>query len=304
MNSRFVGMRLPLLEETARLGDRSELERLFRGRYQEWIAGRPDRDVDTISLEGIVAPDTVLNAVHDHFVEHRDLVLLGGPGTGKTYAVRAIQREHVFYGTPCVFMSATQLGDREHTTDTLADVPVLIVDDIGAETDTSTRREKLFALFDARWQRGRPTVLTSYLVADSIAGRLADGVVARLSGPTLILGGRSRRKFPLPQPADASAELLSIAGDVHNDEAWLRWAKEVVRIGAFELVAPHADPVVPPGLAADEIAVIKRAVFGEGPAPPHSPDEQRAIYMRGLAECRKTLNNTCRPGATTTGRKT
>lgn len=104
----------------------------------------------------------------------RGAYLWGEPGRGKTYAAAhavrvAVERHH---GTtaPAKFVSAKQLldsirdgfngGDRDALKRAEA-VPLLALDDLGAERPTDWAIETLTGLIDARTAEGLPTIVTS-----------------------------------------------------------------------------------------------------------------------------------------------
>lgn len=102
------------------------------------------------------------------------LVLLGGYGCGKTHLAAAIANHVVGQGQPALFVVVPDLLDHLRATysphSTVAydqrfaeirSASLLILDDLGAHSSTSWAQEKLFQLFNDRYNAQLPTVVTS-----------------------------------------------------------------------------------------------------------------------------------------------
>ena len=139
-------------------------------------------------------PAKLRDAVGSWHPRRKGLVILGGTGTGKTAAIvaRLHRTRRVAQARPSVlprFVWSTEarlsrarrvhpLGAGEAPLVRRAQrTPVLIVDELGPAPDV----ELLHAtILDERYQRGRPTTVTSGLTLREMATRYGDAFVRRL----------------------------------------------------------------------------------------------------------------------------
>ncbi len=119
-------------------------------------------------------------------------LLLAGPyGSGKTHLAAAIAHEVVGRGDSAVFLVVPDLldhlrsafspnaeSDFDQRFETVRTVPLLVLDDLGAQSATPWAKEKLFQLLNHRYVARLPTVITTNLrLADfepRLRSRLAD----------------------------------------------------------------------------------------------------------------------------------
>ncbi len=101
------------------------------------------------------------------------LVLTGGFGCGKTHLAAAIANYRVDRGHPALFVVVPDLLDYlraafapnspvtfDRRFDEIRRVPLLILDDLGTHSATPWAQEKLFQIFDYRYNARLPTVVT------------------------------------------------------------------------------------------------------------------------------------------------
>lgn len=122
------------------------------------------------------------------------LVLKGGYGCGKTHLAASIANSLVEKGQPVLFITVPDLLDRLRATFSPSDTgqrgqpfqarfheirtaPVLILDDLGTESTTSWAQEKLYQIFNHRYNAQLPTVITTNHELEDIPLRLRSRVV-------------------------------------------------------------------------------------------------------------------------------
>ncbi|MCO6451032.1 MAG: ATP-binding protein [Caldilineales bacterium] len=113
------------------------------------------------------------------------LMLTGGFGVGKTHLAAAVGNAYTSAGGQALFVLAPDLLDHLRSTyapdspetfdelfERLKNTPLLILDDLGAESSTQWAQEKLFQLLSHRYLQRLPTVITTNLPLESIEPRL------------------------------------------------------------------------------------------------------------------------------------
>jgi len=113
------------------------------------------------------------------------LILLGGYGCGKTHLAAAIANYCLGRGQPTLFIVVPDLLDHLRSTyspestinydqrfEAVLAAPLLILDDLGTQHTTPWAREKLYQLFNYRYNAKLPTVITSNRSLEAIDPRL------------------------------------------------------------------------------------------------------------------------------------
>lgn len=136
------------------------------------------------------------------------LLLYGSVGTGKTFFAACIanvlmDREIQVLMTSFSRIVNTMQGmnnGRQAYLDKLANCPLLIIDDLGAERSSDYMLEQVYTVVDARYQTGKPMIITTNVSIDEIKKpsdikykRIYDRILERCH-PVQITGHSRRRE--------------------------------------------------------------------------------------------------------------
>jgi len=118
------------------------------------------------------------------------LVLKGSYGCGKTHLAAAIANASAERGHPVLFITVPDLldhlraafaptspADYDARFEEVRSTPLLILDDLGTESSTPWAQEKLFQIFNYRYNARLPTVITTNHELEEIALRLRSRLV-------------------------------------------------------------------------------------------------------------------------------
>lgn len=125
------------------------------------------------------------------------LVFMGGYGSGKTHLAAAIANYRAGLGDPPLFVMVPDLLDHLRATfspssgttfdrrfDEIRTASLLVLDDLGTQSMTPWVREKLYQLFNYRYNAELPTVITTSDTLDEmdprIRSRLLDGTLCTI----------------------------------------------------------------------------------------------------------------------------
>jgi len=113
------------------------------------------------------------------------LLLRGGYGCGKTHLAAAIANHRLKRGQPVLFLNTPDLLDHlraafnpnaetayDERFDQVRTTPLLILDDLGVQSNTEWAQEKLFQIINYRYAARLPTVITTNLDEDEFEPRL------------------------------------------------------------------------------------------------------------------------------------
>lgn len=144
---------------------------------------------------------------------HPGLYIHGGVGSGKTRLACSILNELWKAGTRVRFNRVPELLQKlmpgsdstDQVFDQAADIPVLCLDDVGANAGTDFSRRMLQSLFDRRLDLGHRTIWTSNLDLDELADFLAEDrrLPSRIAGACKVveLDGKDWRLMKARQRA-------------------------------------------------------------------------------------------------------
>jgi DNA replication protein DnaC len=120
------------------------------------------------------------------------LTILGPFGCGKTHLAAALANYQDSQGFPVMFVVVPDMLDHLRATfnpdspisydrrfEEIRSAPLLILDDLGSQAMKPWVREKLYQLFNHRYQANLPTVITSAETLDEIDPRLRSRMLDR-----------------------------------------------------------------------------------------------------------------------------
>ena len=119
------------------------------------------------------------------------LLFFGNVGTGKSFAAQCVANALIDKGIAVRYRSAAQiisdLGDmlndpegRDAYLRDLNEVPLLIIDDVGAERDTAYSKEQLCTVIDQRGEARRPLIVTTNYPLSQIKSGEGDTATQRI----------------------------------------------------------------------------------------------------------------------------
>lgn len=138
------------------------------------FASFDDRQNEGLAPDEIRSLEKAIKAATTFAAKPRGWLVLTGPyGSGKTHLAAAIANSLADKGTPPLFIMVPDLLDHlratfnpassvsyDHRFDEIRAAPVLVLDDLGAQTASPWAKEKLHQLFNYRYNTELPTVLT------------------------------------------------------------------------------------------------------------------------------------------------
>lgn len=141
------------------------------------------------------------------------LVLFGNYGVGKTHLAAAIANAALRRHYRVLFTIVPDLLDHLRSTfgpsseveydnrfEMVRDASLLILDDVGTENTTAWAREKLFQIFNHRYNYALPTVITSNRKPEDIDPRIFSRMADRtLSQELIIMDGKDYRRLTVQQ---------------------------------------------------------------------------------------------------------
>jgi len=138
---------------------------------------------------------SVYEAAKAFAAEPKGWLILSGPsGCGKTHLAAAIANERIRRGYPVFYITAADLLDHlraafnpnsempyDEFFDQVRNAPLLILDDLGAQSSTPWAKEKLDQLLTHRFNSELPTVIVTIILVEQLEERL----YTRLTDPRL-----------------------------------------------------------------------------------------------------------------------
>ncbi len=159
------------------------------------------------------------------YAENIGLLLWGNTGTGKSFTAHCIANALIDRGVPLRLWSTVELvarlmdrEKRDEALDKVRHLPLLILDDVGAERDTPYVREQLCAAIDERAESRKPLIVTTNYSVSEVKGsgdtamqRIFDRLEAQCV--PIAVTGESRRRALGAGKLKAAKELLEIGNE-------------------------------------------------------------------------------------------
>ncbi len=139
----------------------------------------------------------------DHYRDGRNLLLCGNVGTGKTHLASSIVQQVIrCLGAVAAITSAAEIirvfkgsmdrsagySERDVIAE-LADLDLLVIDEVGAQAGTAYELAVLHEVFDRRYQLVRPTVVISNMDAKGLGQYIGERALDRLRENKALLVG-------------------------------------------------------------------------------------------------------------------
>lgn len=140
-----------------------------------------------------------LKLVYQRVVEYANrpagwLILRGGYGAGKTHLAAAVANQRIKLGYPALFVNTPDLLDHLRSAfsptsaqsyddrfEEVRNSPLLILDDLGTQSNTEWAQEKLYQIFNYRYTAQLPTIITTNEELESIEIRIR----SRMADPSI-----------------------------------------------------------------------------------------------------------------------
>jgi DNA replication protein DnaC len=153
---------------------------------------------------------------------HEDALLIGSPGTGKSYIARAVGTAAVLAGMRVVYREAhvffedqaqaTEMGNRKKWMASLADADLLIIDDLALRRLPPTAAEELLEVVMNRYGK-RSTLITSNRILEDWGKVLGDQTITSAILDRLLHRGHllkfEGRSYRLKQAAERATGKLA-----------------------------------------------------------------------------------------------
>lgn len=156
------------------------------------------------------------------------LLLQGGYGCGKTHLAAAIANFRLNLGHFALFINAPDLLDYlrasfqktststfEERFDQVSTAPLLVIDDLGSQNDTGWTQEKLYQIFNHRYVKQLPTVITTNEDLDYLEPRIHSRLIDKNLTRMIVINSPDFRR---PTDYQGHTDLSTL--DLHGDKTF------------------------------------------------------------------------------------
>lgn len=202
------------LEREKQEQKKRELEEKIK-RYRK--IGFPRSDMYKWTFENDDKSNEELTEAMKRYVNHfpellregKGLLLHGSVGTGKTYAACEVANALINKGYPVLVTNFSRITNtvqgmfegRQEYIDSLNDFALLVLDDLGAERESSYMQEMVYTIIDSRYRAGLPMIVTTNISIEQIKKtdnmermRIYDRILERCF-PIDVSGSSKRRRI-------------------------------------------------------------------------------------------------------------
>lgn len=162
------------------------------------------------------------------------LVLKGGYGCGKTHLAAAVANYRLALGHPVLFVNTPDLLDHlraayspnaavsyDDRFDQVRNASLLILDDLGTQSNTDWAQEKLYQIFNYRYNARLPTIITTNIELESIEIRIRSRMVDTSLVQIVHISAPDFRRAGVDQD-QSDLSTLNLHGDKRFDNFDLR----------------------------------------------------------------------------------
>lgn len=155
--------------------------------------------------------------------EGKGLLLFGKVGRGKSYLAACVVNELINKGVPCIMTDVRRITNelqgmfegKQRYLDNLNTVPLLVLDDLGAERNTEFAQEVVGSVIEARCRSGLPLIATTNLTREELLNPIninQERVYSRLFKmcTPIEVEGKDRRQEALKNDIDKMKNLLGL----------------------------------------------------------------------------------------------
>ncbi len=128
----------------------------------------------------------------EHFSENGgNIILMGNPGTGKTFLINCVTKELLDHGHSVIYLSSTDLFEglgrslreknegEEDISSAIMECELLVIDDLGTEFANSFTTSKLFYIINQRMVMKKSVMISTNLSFRNLQDNYSDRIVSR-----------------------------------------------------------------------------------------------------------------------------